>query len=772
MLLLAALFTANGETWKMHSIYVSSYVQNVFDTGDKVYYLNNGNLFQFDKATTTSVALNNQNFLSDGNISQIYYDYENKLLFVAYKNSNIDVINAQGKVTNISSIKNMVIKNHNSTFDLTDEHNIVTGYTDKQITDITFANGVAYVAFGIGYATIDESTMLATKTVELGQRININSVTVIGDLMLILSNNYCYYGEVDDPDPIHNYTKRSGTYTNFKMFPVNDHKVFLLGTGSLFTLDFTDESNPVLATLVSAGPTCVQRTPSGFIANFYGKAYYYTIDAEGTTATKASSVAGFATADPTGDGTVWINDGNGLHVSGSSVVYKKNSISTPLPYWLKYNPHNNLLYAGSSGPNIVYVNSLFTNVVNTYNGSTWEGATAYTGTYSVGYDFVFNPLDPTTYIRSSFGSGMFKVTDNTKKLNYTSSNSLLGNYKPHPAFDKYGNLWVVTSYGNASCPVAVLPKDKVANNTVAKTDWFQPSGFLTLNTGSMQRSRFIISRKNNVKIYSDCDYPNISNKQGFIVCWDNDNEDPTVDTYRRVDLDHFVDQFNRQVEWIYLTHMEEDNDGIIWVGHNSGVFSFDPEGVFDDTPRATRYKTDDGNLLCEGYSVYDIACDRDNNKWLATNNGVYFVAADGSKVYRHYTTMNSDLPSDLVLTVECDTVNNRVYIFTHNGFAEYVADGSTAALNFDNVYAFPNPVEPDFTGMIKIAGLMEDSYVTITDRDGNTVAQMGPVSGCAFWDGSAANGERVKTGIYNIYAAQGAQPATTGTPLNTVMIIK
>ena len=61
---------------------------------------------------------------------------------------------------------------------------------------------------------------------------------------------------------------------------------------------------------------------------------------------------------------------------------------------------------------------------------------------------------------------------------------------------------------------------------------------------------------------------------------------------------------------------------------------------------------------------------------------------------------------------------------------------------------------------------------TITDRDGNIVKQMGPVMGSALWDGSGADGERVATGIYNIYAGQGGQPSTTGTPQATVMIIK
>ena len=117
-------------------------------------------------------------------------------------------------------------------------------------------------------------------------------------------------------------------------------------------------------------------------------------------------------------------------------------------------------------------------------------------------------------------------------------------------------------------------------------------------------------------------------------------------------------------------------------------------------------------------------------------------------------------------------MNDRVYIFTDNGFAEYIEEGDASTLNFDSMYAFPNPVEPDFTGMIKIANLMENSYVTVTDRNSNVVAQFGPVMGCALWDGSGADGERVPTGVYNIYAAQGGLPDTSGTPQATVMIIK
>ena len=126
----------------------------------------------------------------------------------------------------------------------------------------------------------------------------------------------------------------------------------------------------------------------------------------------------------------------------------------------------------------------------------------------------------------------------------------------------------------------------------------------------------------------------------------------------------------------------------------------------------------------------------------------------------------------MVYSVECDTVGDRVYVYTDNGFAEYVAEGDAAALNFDGAYVYPNPVEPDFTGLIKMANLMDDTYVTITDNEGHIVAQMGPVMGSALWDACYSDGQRVPTGIYNIYAAQGSQPALTGAPLMSVLIIR
>ena len=776
LLMVMAVATASASTWKIHNYYVTKKIQNVYDTGDKIYYLNSDRLFEFDKKTLNTVSLNRQNKLSDNQISQLFYDWENKLLFVAYASSNIDVIDANGNVTNINGIKDVLVAVHDFTLVASGEHmNELESYVGKEIRDITFADGKAYVALGYGYAVIDEATCTITKSIQVRNTVDVNSVAKVGERLVICSDSFCYYGDPESDDPINTYEKKSGAFNETKMFPIDDHSVFFMRDTKLYYGDFSTGS-PVLTSLVESKATNIQKTPTGFIANFATQTFYYTIDATGQTATKQGTAISFATSDPYGDGTVWICDANGLHINGSTVYYKINSLTTDQPYWLKYNAAMNKLYAAVSGP-IVKINNnsmSIANVINTYDGENWANATAYTAA-GAGYAFEFSPVAPTTYVRASWAKGLFKVTNNVMKTNYTSSNAKIGNLKPTPAFDNYGNLWVVCSHGNSSMPVVVLPADKFAKTTATKSDWYQPSGLLTVaSPNTMQRTCFLVARKNNMKIYCDGDIP--PNGKGELFCWDNGEVDPTIDTYHLVNLSRFIDQNDRQVEWSYVNHLEQDNDGNVWVCHNGGLFGFDPDVVFDEQPRAMRpfvtKSTEGKGILCEGYSVYDMGVDRDNNKWLATDDGVYFVSPDGSEIYNHFTTDNSDLPSNMVYSVECDTVNERVYVFTDNGFAEYIAQGDAPALTFDNVYAFPNPVEPDFTGMIKIANLMDNSYVTITDRDGRVVAELGPVMGSVLWDGCGADGERVPTGIYNIYAGQDAQPAVTGTPHATVMIIK
>jgi flagellar hook assembly protein FlgD len=71
----------------------------------------------------------------------------------------------------------------------------------------------------------------------------------------------------------------------------------------------------------------------------------------------------------------------------------------------------------------------------------------------------------------------------------------------------------------------------------------------------------------------------------------------------------------------------------------------------------------------------------------------------------------------------------------------------------DNVYAYPNPVTPDYTGLINIVGLSYDADVKITTSNGIVVAEGRSNGGSFTWDGTNKNGKRVASGIYMVVTA-------------------
>ena len=72
----------------------------------------------------------------------------------------------------------------------------------------------------------------------------------------------------------------------------------------------------------------------------------------------------------------------------------------------------------------------------------------------------------------------------------------------------------------------------------------------------------------------------------------------------------------------------------------------------------------------------------------------------------------------------------------------------------DNVYAYPNPVKPGYTGPITITGLSYNADVKITTSNGVLVAQGTSNGGSFVWDGNDTKGRRVASGIYMVMAAK------------------
>jgi hypothetical protein len=91
----------------------------------------------------------------------------------------------------------------------------------------------------------------------------------------------------------------------------------------------------------------------------------------------------------------------------------------------------------------------------------------------------------------------------------------------------------------------------------------------------------------------------------------------------------------------------------------------------------------------------------------------------------------------------------EVFIGTDKGIASYRSDASEAEQAMSNAYAYPNPVRPDYGGVISITGLMENTVVNIVDAGGNLVCKTRSHGGTAVWDGRLPDGRRATPGVYS-----------------------
>ena len=129
---------------------------------------------------------------------------------------------------------------------------------------------------------------------------------------------------------------------------------------------------------------------------------------------------------------------------------------------------------------------------------------------------------------------------------------------------------------------------------------------------------------------------------------------------------------------------------------------------------------------------------------------MWLISADGIDVVKNFTTENSPLLSNNVLSIAVNNRNGEVFIGTDKGLVSYRSDAILGGSTHKNVKVFPNPVQPDYEGQIAVSGLVANAFVKITDIAGNLVYQTRADGGQANWNGKDYKGKRVNTGIYLI----------------------
>lgn len=240
-----------------------------------------------------------------------------------------------------------------------------------------------------------------------------------------------------------------------------------------------------------------------------------------------------------------------------------------------------------------------------------------------------------------------------------------------------------------------------------------------------------------------------------LICMQPENDAVKVYT-------SFINQDGKKYEPKGVHCVAEDRNGDIWVGTTAGLFVVRASEIGQDNVVFEQVKVprNDGTNLADylmtGVDISSIAIDGAGRKWIGTpDNGVYTISADNMEQENHFTKLNSNLLSNYVNDIAIDEKTGEVFISTDEGLCSYMSDATAPVetMDKDNVHAYPNPVTPEYNGLITIVGLTFDADVKIVTANGYVVASGRSNGGTFTWNGRDREGNRVASGVYNVITA-------------------
>lgn len=209
--------------------------------------------------------------------------------------------------------------------------------------------------------------------------------------------------------------------------------------------------------------------------------------------------------------------------------------------------------------------------------------------------------------------------------------------------------------------------------------------------------------------------------------------------------------------------LAKDKSGFIWAGTDNGIGVFQcPQEVFSATSgcEALLPVIKEGafaNYLFKGQEVRSIAVDGADRKWVATGSGAWLISRDGDKVLANYTEQNSPLLSNDVKRIVIDGATGEVFMATAKGLISFRGSATEHEETKGKALVFPNPVPPAFSGTIGIRGLPENTVVKITEANGRLVYQTRSLGGQAAWNGKDYKGAKAASGVYLVIAVDAAK---------------
>lgn len=313
-------------------------------------------------------------------------------------------------------------------------------------------------------------------------------------------------------------------------------------------------------------------------------------------------------------------------------------------------------------------------------------------------------------------------------------------------FDNEGNLWCLNSQAPHEC-ILKLDRD-------GKWTSFHHSELMKLNDDVDNKSlatleRMILDSRNLLWFVND--HWNLPS----LYCYNPNTDEVTA--YTKI-----TNQDATSYSFDYIHCVKEDKSGRIWIGTNVGPFYLEPSEFNSSDPVFTQVKvprndgTNYADYLLSGVDISAIAVDAGGRKWFGTyGNGVYLISEDNITQLQHFTTSNSKLISDNIEDIAINDKTGEVFFATSNGLCSYMSDATTPNedMNKDNVYAYPNPVTPEYQGLITIVGLSYNADIKIVTSSGQLIAEGRSNGGSFTWNGCDREGKRVASGVYMVMSS-------------------
>ena len=640
-----SLLTASAQvgTWKNYLSY--NHIEQIYAAGDDIFVRASNGLYLYNKKDQSITTFDKINGLSDTNIKLIGWSKQAKRLIAIYQNSNIDLVETNGTITNISSLYSKTMTE------------------DKTVNNVFIQGQFAYLSTGFGIVKVNMQKAEITETYHLGKNITATSI-----------KNNTIYAKIDDDAvlsaPLASNLLDPGNWVETAEYPADT-----------FVFDQSDWETyyDLISTLNPGGPKYNYFAFMRFIND-----RLYT----------------------SGGGT------NATHIPPSIQVLKDNE-------WQIYQDTGIMEITGVNPLNMNCIDVDPADPEHVFAGSR-SGVYEYrNGKFIKLYNHTNSPIEPFDGISKDY--------------------ELIHGVK----FDPSGNLWIL----NSQAPSQSLIE-------------------LTKDGDFVEHKKSVLMKLDGKSNGNLCNM--VIDSRGYLWFVNNHWISPaaykmTFDNTSIKEYSNFVNQDGTAIIGMNgISCVAEDKDGNMWIGTDVGPFLLDKSQIDAESPVYTQVKvprndgTNYADYLLNKVNITAICIDAGNRKWMGTNgDGVYLISADTLTQLHHFTIDNSLLLSNNIQSMAINNKTGEVFFGTDNGLCSFVSDATTIndEMTEDNVWAYPNPVTPDYTGLITIVGLTYNADVKIVSSNGALIAEGRSNGGTFTWNGKDKNGNRVASGVYMVVTA-------------------